>query len=306
VTLTNVTVTTANVTNATIATANITTANVTTATIANASVSGNLTFTGTGNRITGDFSNATIANRVMFQTSTVNGNTRLGLLPNGTATTTSQSFFNAADPTNAGFLALSASSSDAAITSGITGTGTYLPMTFFTGGSETARLSATAKTLILSGGDTTANGTGITFPATQSASSDANTLDDYEEGTFTPTAFGGSTAGTTTYSSRSGAYTKIGNQVTVWLYVGVTGMTGTGNLILGGLPFAQNSSGSTLCIGSVFAANLDWAAGLTSPVVIGDASQTSLRLFAVGDNVVWQAITVDNAFELHCSVTYFV
>lgn len=60
------------------------------------------------------------------------------------------------------------------------------PLTFNTGGSETARFSATAKTLILAGGNTSATGTGITFPASQSASSDANTLDDYEEGTYTP------------------------------------------------------------------------------------------------------------------------
>jgi hypothetical protein len=100
----------------------------------------NLIFTGTGNRITGDFSNATIANRVLFQTSTTNGNTRLGLLPNGTATTTSQTFFNATDPANAGFLAFVASSTEATITSGITGTGTYLPMTFYTGNSERMRI----------------------------------------------------------------------------------------------------------------------------------------------------------------------
>ncbi len=36
------------------------------------------------------------------------------------------------------------------------------------------------------GGTSPSSGTGITFPATQSASSDANTLDDYEEGTWTP------------------------------------------------------------------------------------------------------------------------
>ena len=47
--------------------------------------SGNLTFTGTGNRITGDFSNATLANRVMFQTSTTNGNSVIGSIPNGTS-----------------------------------------------------------------------------------------------------------------------------------------------------------------------------------------------------------------------------
>jgi hypothetical protein len=99
-----------------------------------------LTFTGTGNRITGDFSNATVANRVLFQTSTTNGVTRLGLLPNGTATTTSQGFFNATDPANAGFLALAASSTEAQVVSSINGTGTFLPMTFSTGGSERMRI----------------------------------------------------------------------------------------------------------------------------------------------------------------------
>jgi len=52
-------------------------------------------------------------------------------------------------------------------------------------------------------------GTGITFPATQSASSDANTLDDYEEGTWTPTSPGGGYV----FSTVSGKYTKIGNRV---------------------------------------------------------------------------------------------
>ena len=49
-------------------------------------LAGNLTFTGTAARITGDFSNATAANRVMFQTSTTNANTALVSIPSGTAT----------------------------------------------------------------------------------------------------------------------------------------------------------------------------------------------------------------------------
>jgi hypothetical protein len=52
-------------------------------------------------------------------------------------------------------------------------------------------------------------GTGITFPATQSASSDANTLDDYEEGTWTPTLTGFSGTGLTADAT----YTKIGRVV---------------------------------------------------------------------------------------------
>jgi hypothetical protein len=84
---------------------------------------------------------------------------------------------------------------------------------------------------------------GISFPATQSAQSDANTLDDYEEGSFTPTIVGGTTAGTGTYAIQVGRYTKVGNTVTVQLYVNWTAHTGTGQMLISGLPFtAQNTA----------------------------------------------------------------
>jgi len=100
----------------------------------------NLDFT-TGGRITGDFSNATIANRVAFQTSTVNGNTTIHVLPNGTATISVIEANNAADPTNSAGARFSAFGlTDARIDSFARGTGTYLPLTFFTGGSERVRI----------------------------------------------------------------------------------------------------------------------------------------------------------------------
>jgi len=86
----------------------------------------------------------------------------------------------------------------------------------------------------------TTSGTGITFPATQSASSDANTLDDYEEGTFTITV----TAGGTFTSLNEGRYTKIGRQVFVMLNPGTTAITG--QIQFSGLPFAQSGARSAL------------------------------------------------------------
>jgi hypothetical protein len=78
---------------------------------------------------------------------------------------------------------------------------------------------------------------GITFPATQIASADANTLDDYEEGTWTPTLTVG-TCGT------SGCiYTKIGRLVTVSGFLNNFSNTSSGNqIILNGLPFADGSA----------------------------------------------------------------
>ena len=55
------------------------------------------------------------------------------------------------------------------------------------------------------------SGIGVQFPATQSASSDANTLDDYEEGTWS--ASGITTVNCTGASFSEGRYTKIGNIV---------------------------------------------------------------------------------------------
>jgi len=80
---------------------------------------------------------------------------------------------------------------------------------------------------------------GITFPATQVASADANTLDDYEEGTWTP-----SIGGDATYDGRNGRYTKIGNLVTVQFEIGIS-TKGTGSATaLSGLPFAAANLGT--------------------------------------------------------------
>ena len=87
------------------------------------------------------------------------------------------------------------------------------------------------------------SGAGITFPATASASSDANTLDDYEEGTFTPTLNSGFSVAPTSYSTQSGRYTKIGRFCFVEMEIDAAGATANGNhLKLGGLPFTVAGS----------------------------------------------------------------
>jgi hypothetical protein len=84
---------------------------------------------------------------------------------------------------------------------------------------------------------------GITFPATQSASSDANTLDDYEEGTWTP-----SVGGNATYSLQAGGYTKIGRMVYVTGAMAITSL-GTGSTgTLSGLPFTSVIAGGANCV----------------------------------------------------------
>jgi hypothetical protein len=100
----------------------------------------NLIFTGTGNRILGDFSNATQTNRVAFQSSTTNGSTVIASIPNGTATTSAWNAFNNSDITNASLGQVVCTSSEASLRSQITGTGTYLPLTFQTSNTERMRI----------------------------------------------------------------------------------------------------------------------------------------------------------------------
>jgi len=90
-------------------------------------------------------------------------------------------------------------------------------------------------------------GGGIKFPATQVASADANTLDDYEEGTWTPTL-----GGTATYSIQSGKYTKIGRFVFASAVLSVT-LLGTGSTsTVSGLPFTANNPGGGNMGGGVY------------------------------------------------------
>lgn len=77
------------------------------------------------------------------------------------------------------------------------------------------------------------------FPATQSASSGANDLDDYEEGTWTP-----SLGGNATYATQAGKYGKVGSYVYVSVFLAVTTL-GTGSTTtMSGLPFTSAGLGT--------------------------------------------------------------
>ena len=104
------------------------------------------------------------------------------------------------------------------------------------GGSET-----TALTIDASEAGLAIFNAGVALGGTGSA----NTLDDYEEGTWTPVFLGGSGNPTVDYTSQVGDYTKIGNLVYVQAYILVnTTSGGSGNLRVGGLPFTAKNSGA--------------------------------------------------------------
>jgi hypothetical protein len=126
----------------------------------------------------------------------------------------------------------------------------------------------------------TTSGTGITFPATQSASSDANTLDDYEEGSFTPNQGGGLTV-TGTFGSE-GRYTKIGRQVCVaGVFTGTTLSWPSAGTLTTNLPFTAISA-NQFSAGGMSDNNgggLGTCMTFSTNVYAGSAGSTSTRLW---------------------------
>jgi hypothetical protein len=100
---------------------------------------------------------------------------------------------------------------------------------------------------------------GIKFPSSQFSSSNANTLDDYEEGDWTMgIAFGGASAGVT-YGLRTGKYTKIGRTVTVTGQLNITSPgSSTGAATITGLPFTVGASGGFYASSSIRYENITY------------------------------------------------
>ena len=160
-------------------------------------------------------------------------------------------------------------------------------------GNELMRLNTTGN-LVLKGGTAGANGVGLTFPATPVASSDANCLDDYEEGTWVPVP----TAGTGSFTSVTGAagtYTKIGRMVTATAFFKILVNGGGGSFIqVAGLPFALGSM-NNIGVGRVDATT-------------GEMFQIKLNAFTAVGNI-W---TYNNSYpgadgaEFPMTLVYFV
>ena len=176
-------------------------------------------------------------------------------------------------------------------------------------GSATAFFSLDTSAVLAVKGqlDISASGAGqIKFPATQNASSDANTLDDYEEGTGTAgISFGGGTTGIT-YSSTPLLYTKIGRAVT---FNGSAVMTAkgssTGNARFTGLPFASEATVVTPC---AYQANNMAATAITDlqSQMIQSSTEIALIRYAAGVGTLITDADFNNNSVTRCAGLYFV
>lgn len=139
-----------------------------------------------------------------------------------------------------------------------------------------ATITQTGNDIAIAGITTLTIPCGIVFPATQVADAGANTLDDYEEGTFSPTWLSSSGSfGTIDYDSgRFGRYRKIGSQVIVNGLISTDTLainTATGNLSIGTLPITS---------GITAAGYIGWAAGFAGEHPSGMlVVSTSLNLY---------------------------
>ena len=145
-------------------------------TVAGLTDSGNLTFTGTANRITGDFTNATLASRVAFQTSTANSSSVVGVLPSGTGTVSSFNLFgNSSTTANAPYTVLSQTGGKTRLEAGRIGTGPYGNMELWAGGSKQAECLAADGfniTGVLGVGDSTGGIAAIEIGSNRTANGD--------------------------------------------------------------------------------------------------------------------------------------
>jgi len=129
-------------------------------------------------------------------------------------------------------------------------------------------------------------------------SADASTLDHYNENVFTPTVVGTTAAGSGTYSVQSGHYIRVGGRVFFDIELVWSAHTGTGNMKIGGLPFASGARKSAV---SLSFSNLTFAAALHGYV---EASATTIALLTAATTAAEAALPIDTAATLRVSGSY--
>lgn len=231
-------------------------------------LTGNLGFNGTGLKITGDLSNTTIGNRLLIQSSTANGNTGVVAIPNGTATTATWRAYNAADPDNAAVAILGAfGATDVRVSADKSGTGSYLPLTFHTGGSERARF------------DTSGNfGIGTSSPAAK-----FDLAGDYKEGVITSNT---STAYTISLAAGTVQVLTLTGNCTFTFPTATAGKSFT-------LLLKQDGTGSRT---ATWPASVKWPGG-TAPTITSTASKLDKYVF-ISDGTNWYGSTAGQNYTV--------
>jgi hypothetical protein len=148
-------------------------------------------------------------------------------------------------------------------------------------------------------------GKGIDFSATPGTGT-SELLDDYEQGVFSPTVIGSTTAGTATYAVQVGRYTKIGNRVFYNLRMVYSSGTGTGNLRVSGLPFTSNATAANTAAQALYISDIALTAlNVPATTVQNNSDYINFFQMPVGGGTA-SAIPYDDAGSLQISGHYEV
>lgn len=148
------------------------------------------------------------------------------------------------------------------------------------------------------------SGKGIDFSATPNTGT-SELFADYEEGTFTPTIVGTTTAGIGVYTAQTGRYTKIGNRVYVNIYLLWSAHTGTGNMRVDGLPYTSINVANTYSSFSAYISSLTLTAGYWLQPYVG-SNRVFISLEQVQAGAVSIAVPMDISSEIMLSGFYEV
>ena len=184
-------------------------------------------------------------------------------------------------------------------------------------GSATVKVSVAdltaGRAVAMAGGSFTDNITqstaakGVNFTAnTPAAGMTSQLLNWYEEGTFTPTIVGTTTAGSGTYNAQLGRYTRIGRVVTFQLYVDWSAHTGTGNMEIEGLPFTSNITGDLYSAVAIRTNNVTLTAlNYAQGFILNNSTRVRLGQYPTGGGAN-NAIPIDTAGSFVVSSQYIV
>lgn len=263
----------------------------------NVGIAGNLTLSGSAKRILGDLTNATRASRLLFQTTTANSNSAVGVIPSGTGTVAAFTAFASSSPDNSPYAQFHASSTHVGINSSKTGTGTTQPIKFQIDDVDKVTVDTsgnlnivglTASQIVATDGSKNLQSlTTATYPSLTELS--------YVKGVTSAiqTQFAGKQGTLTlTTTGTSGASTLIGNTLNIPQYSGGGGGTPGGSTT----QLQYNNAGAFGGISRVITDGSDISfngstSGATKLVATAIAGTTTLTLPAATDTLVGKATT---------------
>lgn len=136
-----------------------------------------------------------------------------------------------------------------------------------------------------------------------SSNSSTTALDWYQEGTWTPTVIGATSAGTGTYTLQNGQYQRVGNRVHIEATIIWTAHTGTGNMQIGGLPFTIFNDANMFPPMNLIVENITFSNQIGA---MGIPNTTTIGIYSMATGAAIAGVSMDTAGTFRISGSYKV